>query len=106
MKIGVLTIVLAVVVVILLLYKSKLGNKFVQWINNRFLNLCIDAYTDTSKDDYLDYETFYYRVHYLVNGDASSQSFKTEKELISYLKTFRRFYKGKIVRIEKIMKAK
>ena len=89
--------------------KTKLGNYLMNWFGKRFLNICPYPEADKSREKQepiYDYEVSGYRLYCKLGRETTTYSFSTEREAARFIRMYKRMYRGKIVRLEKIMKAK
>jgi hypothetical protein len=109
--IGVLLVGIGVCTMLVLLSlwaeKTRFGNQVMNWFGKRFLNVC--PYPESDKDDeesLFDYEVTGYRLYCKLNGETTVHGFNNEKEVARFINMYKRMYRGKITRLEKIMRAK
>lgn len=89
--------------------KTKFGNQVMNCFGKRFLNVC--PYPEAEKDSetveaIFDYKVVGYRLYTKLNGETTIHSFNTEREVARFINMYKRMYRGKVTRLEKIMRAK
>jgi hypothetical protein len=88
--------------------KTKLGNRVICWFGRKFMNVNLaDEFDDDSETkSYFEYEVSSYRLYVKLDGNVSTYTLPSEKEVIRFIRMHKKMYKGNIIRLEKIMKAK